>query len=114
MVIELQEQLFAKERELDSWESALTAREDNLAASEYALGRVCVECDAECDRATAVRQDYRARLSASTEVQPPMNHFKKLLEETCLNHAYPIKHKLKDWVKLGCLVADGVRGGNAA
>jgi hypothetical protein len=25
-----------------------------------------------------------------------MNHFKKLLDEICLNHAYPIKHKLGD------------------
>jgi hypothetical protein len=25
-----------------------------------------------------------------------MDHFDKLLEETCLNPAYPIKHKLRD------------------
>jgi hypothetical protein len=29
-------------------------------------------------------------------VRPPMNHFKRLLEEACPNHTYPIKHKLKD------------------
>jgi hypothetical protein len=28
-------------------------------------------------------------------VRPPMDHFKRLLEEACQNHAYPIKHKLK-------------------
>jgi hypothetical protein len=26
----------------------------------------------------------------------PTNHIKRLLEEACLNHTYPIKHKLKD------------------
>jgi hypothetical protein len=26
----------------------------------------------------------------------PTNHFKKLLEKACPNHAYPIKHKLKN------------------
>jgi hypothetical protein len=25
-----------------------------------------------------------------------MDHFKRLLEEACPNHAYPIRHKLKD------------------
>jgi hypothetical protein len=29
-------------------------------------------------------------------VRPPMDHFKRLLEEACPNHAYLIKHKLKD------------------
>jgi hypothetical protein len=27
---------------------------------------------------------------------PPMDHFEKLLEEICPNHAYPIKHKPRD------------------
>jgi hypothetical protein len=27
---------------------------------------------------------------------PPMDHFEKLHEETCPNHAYPVKHKLRD------------------
>jgi hypothetical protein len=27
---------------------------------------------------------------------PQQDHFEKLLEETCSNHTYPIKHKLKD------------------
>jgi hypothetical protein len=29
-------------------------------------------------------------------VWPPTDHFERLLEEACPNHAYPIKHKLKD------------------
>jgi hypothetical protein len=33
-------------------------------------------------------------------VRPPTDHFKRLLEETCPNHAYPVKHKLKDYGKM--------------
>jgi hypothetical protein len=28
--------------------------------------------------------------------RPPTNHFKRLVEEACPNHAYPIKNKHKD------------------
>jgi hypothetical protein len=28
---------------------------------------------------------------------PPIDHFKRLLEEACPNHAYPIRHNLKDY-----------------
>jgi hypothetical protein len=34
--------------------------------------------------------------SSRCEARPPTNHFKKLLEETCPNHAYLIRHKLRD------------------
>jgi hypothetical protein len=50
MVTKFQEQLPIQERELDSRENIRMAREDDLAATERALGRACVECDAECDR----------------------------------------------------------------
>jgi hypothetical protein len=30
------------------------------------------------------------------QIQPPKDHFKKLLEATYLHHSYPVKHKLKD------------------
>jgi hypothetical protein len=41
-------------------------------------------------RATAVAgsSKHQARL--------PTYHIKKLLDEICLNHAYPVKHKLRD------------------
>jgi hypothetical protein len=39
VVIELQEQLFARERELDSRECEVAVWEDGLVASEHALGR---------------------------------------------------------------------------
>jgi hypothetical protein len=29
-------------------------------------------------------------------MRAPIDHFKRLLKEACPNHAYPIKHKLKD------------------
>jgi hypothetical protein len=41
MVVELQEQLLARERELDSREGTLMAWEYGLVAFECALGRVC-------------------------------------------------------------------------
>jgi hypothetical protein len=36
-----------------------------------------------------------------------MDHFKKLLEETCPNHAYPIKHKLRDCGMMKNFMASG-------
>jgi hypothetical protein len=54
MVNEWQEQLLVRERELDSREKALTTREDDLAATERALGRARMECKAMCDRVEAV------------------------------------------------------------
>jgi hypothetical protein len=49
MAIELQVQLLAQERELDSREGVLMAQEDGLVTSECALGRARTECDIECD-----------------------------------------------------------------
>jgi hypothetical protein len=54
VAIELRGQLLARERELDSREGAITAWENGLVASECFLGRVCVECDIECDRSEAI------------------------------------------------------------
>jgi hypothetical protein len=34
--------------------------------------------------------------SNNGEAGPTTNHFKRLFEEACPNHAYPIRHKLKD------------------
>jgi hypothetical protein len=36
-----------------------------------------------------------------------MDHFEKLLEETFLNHAYPIKHKLRDYGMMTNFMATG-------
>jgi hypothetical protein len=66
LAVELQEQLFAWERELDTRKGALMAQEDGLAASKCTLGRACMKCGAKCDRARAIRQDYQARIHAFT------------------------------------------------
>jgi hypothetical protein len=49
MVVELQEQLHARERELDSREGALLEQEDGMLAFECALGRVRMEYNVECN-----------------------------------------------------------------
>jgi hypothetical protein len=37
----------------------------------------------------------------------PTDHFEKLLEETCLNYAYPVKHKLRDCDMMKNFMATG-------
>jgi hypothetical protein len=49
MVVELQEQLHARERELDSREGALLEQEYGMLAFECALGRVRMEYNVECN-----------------------------------------------------------------
>jgi hypothetical protein len=44
------------------------ARENDVVATERALGREHMECDTEHDRVKGVHQDHRARLCASTAV----------------------------------------------
>jgi hypothetical protein len=55
MAIELQEQLPARERDLDSRECILMVWEDGLAAFEHALGKARMECDGECDQTEAIQ-----------------------------------------------------------
>jgi hypothetical protein len=35
--------------------------------------------------------------SNKRHARPPTDHFKRLIEEACTNHAYPVRHKLKDY-----------------
>jgi hypothetical protein len=42
---ELQEQLLARERELDSRKGTIAVWKDGLVAFEHTLGRVCIERD---------------------------------------------------------------------
>jgi hypothetical protein len=53
LVVELQEQLLARERELDSREGTIAMYEDGLLAFEHALGRVHMDHDAKRIRAKA-------------------------------------------------------------
>jgi hypothetical protein len=52
------------------------------------------------------------RISATTRgnkrpVRMPMDHIKRLLEEACRNHAYPIRRKLKDCGMMGSFMTSG-------
>jgi hypothetical protein len=53
VVVELQEWLLARERELDSREGTIVTSDDGLTAFEFALGRACRECDAKGAQAEA-------------------------------------------------------------
>jgi hypothetical protein len=55
MAVELLEQLLARDKELDSRECAIIVWEDGLAALEHALGRACMERDAERTQAEAAQ-----------------------------------------------------------
>jgi hypothetical protein len=46
-----------------------------------ALGRACADCDAACARVEAARQDYRARLLASSSNSKHFTNFNHMLEE---------------------------------
>jgi hypothetical protein len=45
--------------------------------------------------------------SGKRQARPPTNHFEKLLEDICSNHAYPVKHKLRDCSMMKNFVASG-------
>jgi hypothetical protein len=45
---------------------------------------------------SGVRCTPTAACNYKHQARPPMDHFKRLLEEACPNNAYPISHKLKD------------------
>jgi hypothetical protein len=51
--------------------------------------------DREVDR-SGVRCISTTVHSDKRQVRLPTYHFKRLLEEACPNHAYPVRHKLKD------------------
>jgi hypothetical protein len=55
VAVEVQEQLLAQERELDSREGVIATWEDRLATSEHALGRACMERDAKHIQAEAIQ-----------------------------------------------------------
>jgi hypothetical protein len=45
--------------------------------------------------------------SGKRQARPPMDYFEKLLEKTCLNHAYLVKHKLRDCGMMTNFMASG-------
>jgi hypothetical protein len=48
-----------------------------------------------------------AKRGIKRQAQPPTNHFERLLEAAWPNHAYPIKHKLKDYDKTKNFMTSG-------
>jgi hypothetical protein len=45
--------------------------------------------------------------SGKRQARLPTDHFEKLTEETCSNHAYPVKHKLSDCNMMKNFMASG-------
>jgi hypothetical protein len=56
---------------------------------------------------SGVRHISTAAHSDKCQVRPPMDHFKRLLEEACQNHAYPVRHKLKDYGMMRSFMTSG-------
>jgi hypothetical protein len=50
-----------------------------------------------------------AARSGKHQARPPIDHFKKLLEEAYPNHAYPVKHKLRDCDMMKNFMISGFR-----
>jgi hypothetical protein len=79
--IKLQEQLLARERELDSREGAITMWEFGSAAFACALGEVCMECDAKHIQVDAVQWDFLARTHTSSSCSIQLHHLSWMSNE---------------------------------
>jgi hypothetical protein len=64
-------------------------------SSKWEAGGFGVRCIS-----TVARSDERS-------VRPPTDHFKRLLKEACPNHAYPVKHRLKDYGMMRSFMTSG-------
>jgi hypothetical protein len=81
MIIELQEQLLARERELDNREGAIVAWGESLTVFARALREVTTECDASRTRAAATLWDYSTQVSASSSQSERLKAFSQMLKE---------------------------------
>jgi hypothetical protein len=81
VVVELQEQLLVRERELDSREGAIVTWEDGLATSKRALGRAGMERNAERAHIEAVRQNSLTRSCTLTSNSKNSINLNQMLEE---------------------------------
>jgi hypothetical protein len=81
MIVELQEQLLARERELDNREGAIVAWGESLTVFARALGEVTTECDASRTRAAATLWDYSTQVSASSSQSERLKAFSQMLKE---------------------------------
>jgi hypothetical protein len=81
VAVELQGQLLARERELDSREGVVVMWEEGLAAFACMLGEVCVECNACHVCASAVQWDFFAQVHASSSRSKQLTDLARMLEE---------------------------------
>jgi hypothetical protein len=81
VIAELQEQLLAQERELDSREGAIITWEESLKAHARALGEANTERDASRARADTVWRDCSAQVSAFSSRSRWLNALSQTLEE---------------------------------
>jgi hypothetical protein len=50
----------------------------------------------EREGSSSANQNIEATENSKRQAQLPKDHFEKLLEKTCPNHSYAVKHKLRD------------------
>jgi hypothetical protein len=81
VAVELQGQLIARERELDSRECDIAAWDDVLVAFERALGKVLRECDIGRVWAEAVQQDFFAQACVSGSRSKQLTYLNWTLKE---------------------------------
>jgi hypothetical protein len=75
-------------------------RSSNKRRKQHPLGTMIMASRDE-DRGWEVGSSGMGHISATTRnsrrsARMPTDYFKRLLEEACPNHAYPVRHKLKD------------------
>jgi hypothetical protein len=81
VTVELQGQLLARERELDSREGAIVVWEQGLAAFAHVLGLVRAECDASRARADAIQREFFTQARASNSWSEQLTDLGRALEE---------------------------------
>jgi hypothetical protein len=81
VTVELQGQLLAQERELDSYEGAIISWEEGLVAFVHALGEVSVERDASHTRVDAVQRDFFTQAHATSSWSEKLTDLGCMLEE---------------------------------
>jgi hypothetical protein len=81
VIVELQEQLLARGKELDSQVGTVITWEESMTAFARALGDASTECDASRARADAVRWDYSAQVSVSSSQSERRKALGRMLDE---------------------------------
>jgi hypothetical protein len=80
VTVEMQGQLLARERELDSWEGVIVAWEEGLAAFVHVLGEMCTKHDASRARVNAIQWDFFTQAHASSSLSEQLTDLGWTLE----------------------------------